>query len=146
MASTHKTVVVPDQYKGRGQQMKGLKVIEGETIPAWGVIGEYTGTMLKTLPKRSKSEYVFQVSETMFIDAEMEGNSMRFINHSCRPNAAYISVTTEGHDTAYVRAIKEIKGGEFISVDYGPTFDMPNCLCDHCWEKNRPRAQWVVKK
>jgi hypothetical protein len=82
----HKTVVVCDQYKGRGQMMKGLKVRDGESIPAWGVIAEYTGTILKKVPKTNKSHYIFQASKTMFIDAEKERNSMRFINCICTCN------------------------------------------------------------
>lgn len=99
-------------FKDQRNYHKRKKPVQQHSAPmqsSWPFPPGFTGTILKTLPKSSKSDYVFQVSDTMFIDAEMEGNTMRFINHSHRPNAAYISVTTEGHDTAYVRAIKEIK-------------------------------------
>jgi hypothetical protein len=134
----HKTVVVSDQYEGRGIVMKGLKVREGETIPAWGVIGEYTGAIVNKKNWNENSLYIFEVPKSICIDAEKEGNATRFINHACtHPNACFICVRTEGHDTVYVRAIKEIKGGQFISIDYGRNFKCNPCLCDDCWNSKK---------
>jgi hypothetical protein len=106
----HKTVVVSDQYKGRGIVMKGLKVRDGETIPAWGVIAEYTSAIVDKKDLNEDSLYIFEVPKSICIDAEKEGNAMRFINHACKnPNACFICVCTEGQDTVYVRAIKKSK-------------------------------------
>jgi hypothetical protein len=61
-----------------------------------------------------------------------------FINHACKnPNACFICVRTEGQDTVYVQAIKEIEGGQFISIDYGQNFKSSPCLCDDCWNSKK---------
>lgn len=125
--------------------MKGLKVRENESIPAWGVIGEYTGAVLDKPGLNNDSLYILEVTKSMFIDAQNEGNTTRFINHACEnPNACFVGVRTEGVDTVYVRAIRKIEGGEFISVHYGSHYKLPDCLCDDCWNSKKKKA--IAKK
>jgi hypothetical protein len=127
-----KTVVSNEFVCIDGNSIRGLKVQEKAEIPEWGVIGEYTGTIIKGKKPKSKL-YVIQVGEKEWIDAENEGNSLRFINHRCQnPNAVYISVTKEGEGSIFVKAIRKIKGGEFISINYGPDYSIVGCQCLDC--------------
>jgi SET domain-containing protein len=106
-----------------------LKVQEKEEIPKWGVIGEYTGTRSKGRKPKSKLYLI----EKEWIDAENEGNTLRFINHRCQnPNAVFISVFREGKESIFVKVIRKIKGGEFISINYGPAYSIAGCQCLDC--------------
>jgi hypothetical protein len=127
-----KTVVSNEFVCTNGNSTKGLKVQEKEEIPEWGVIGEYTGTLSKGKKPKSKL-YLIQVGEKEWIDAENEGNTLRFINHRCQnPNAVFISVIREGKESIFVKAIRTIKGGEFISINYGPDYSIVGCQCLDC--------------
>eukprot|EP00439_Symbiodinium_sp_Y106_P084074 s383_g24.t2 len=55
------------------------------------------------------------------IDAYHQGNLMRFINCSCKPNCSFKSVSAQGepHGRLQVNALRAIEVGEQLSVDYG---------------------------
>jgi SET domain-containing protein len=82
------------------------------------------------------SDYIVQVARGKYIDARNEGNLLRFINHRCKnPNAVFISVRREGIESVFVKAIKRIEGGQFISIDYGRTYKITDCKCLDCQVK-----------
>lgn len=58
--------------------------------------------------------YVMNLSETIVIDGERDGNDSRFINHSCDPNCEVIYF----NETPYIYSMCEILEGEELSFDY----------------------------
>jgi SET domain-containing protein len=58
--------------------------------------------------------FLFAVNRSVVIDAYVDGNDARFINHSCDPNCE--SEIEKGR--VYVDAIKNIRKGEELTYDY----------------------------
>ena len=68
--------------------------------------------------------FLFTLDEDWVIDGNYEGNSARWINHSCAPNCE--AVMEENEDDAraskvFIEAIRAIKAGEELTYDYGIT-------------------------
>jgi hypothetical protein len=63
--------------------------------------------------------FLFTVSRKVVIDATVDGNNARFINHSCDPNC---ESTIEG-GRVFIDAIKPIKTGTELNYDYAYTRD-----------------------
>lgn len=58
--------------------------------------------------------FLFEVDEERVIDANVGGNSARWINHSCAPNCEAVG---EG-DRIFIESIKPIRPGEELAYDY----------------------------
>jgi SET domain-containing protein len=58
--------------------------------------------------------FLFSVNRSVVIDAYVDGNDARFINHSCDPNCE--SEIERGR--VFIDAIKPIKKGEELTYDY----------------------------
>jgi hypothetical protein len=58
--------------------------------------------------------FLFVVNKKILVDAAVDGNDSRFINHSCDPNA---EVTIENR-RIFIDAIKTIRPGEELYYDY----------------------------
>lgn len=63
--------------------------------------------------------FLFIASKRTVIDAGVNGNEARFINHSCDPNCE--TVIEDGR--VYIEAIRRIKPGEELGYDYQLTWD-----------------------
>jgi hypothetical protein len=63
--------------------------------------------------------FLFSVSTRVVIDASVDGNDARFINHSCDPNCE--SVIEGGR--VFIDAIKAIRTGAELTYDYAYTRD-----------------------
>jgi hypothetical protein len=70
--------------------------------------------------------YLFTLDKKTVIDATVEGNQARYINHSCEPNCE--AVTEDGH--VYIEALRDISIGQELAYDY------------HLEYKGRYRAEW----
>ena len=57
---------------------------------------------------------LFIVDKKTVIDATREGNSARWINHSCSPNCEAV----DEKDRIYIEAIRHIRAGEELTYDY----------------------------
>ena len=57
---------------------------------------------------------LFHVEGDRFIDASVNGNDARFINHSCDPNCE--SVVADG--AIWIRSIRNIQPGAELTYDY----------------------------
>jgi len=70
----------------------------------------------------SGETYLFSPNEAFLIDGTRDGNSARFINHSCAPNCeALIFVDINGNerrDKVWLLALRDIAAGEELSFDY----------------------------
>lgn len=58
--------------------------------------------------------FLFNVNRSVVIDAYVDGNDARFINHSCEPNCE--SEIERGR--VFIDAIRDIRKGEELSYDY----------------------------
>jgi hypothetical protein len=63
--------------------------------------------------------FLFIASNRTVIDAGVDGNDARFINHSCNPNCETV---IEG-SRVYIDAIRNIKPGEELGYDYQLTWE-----------------------
>ena len=74
--------------------------------------------------------FLFTLNDEYVIDANYEGNSARWINHSCNPNCEAVLEEHEGSDRrkdrVFIEAKRAIKAGEELTYDYGITLDEPH--------------------
>lgn len=69
--------------------------------------------------EHSPHTMLFTVDEKIVIDATREGNSARFINHSCTPNCE----ANEENGHIFIETIKSIAPGEELTYDYNLVLD-----------------------
>lgn len=93
---------------------------------------EYVGEIIANEEAdRRGGKYLFELDEKRSIDGKARSNTARYINHSCRPNA-------EGLTTGrriWIWALKNIKEGEQITIDYGKAYldsHIKRCQCEKC--------------
>ena len=74
--------------------------------------------------------FLFTLNDKYIVDANQQGNSARWINHSCAPNCeAMIHVNINGdekRDKVYIEAIKPIKAGQELTYNYGIVLEVPH--------------------
>jgi|SRR5215831_4837759 len=82
--------------------------------------------------------FLFIVSNRTVIDAGVDGNEARFINHSCAPNCE----TVIDRGRVFIEAIRDIAPGEELGYDYQLTWEstddpqeLENYAC-HCGAPN----------
>ena len=63
--------------------------------------------------------FLFIASRRTVIDAGVNGNAARFINHSCAPNCE----TVIENSRVFIDAIRDIKPGEELGYDYQLTWE-----------------------
>lgn len=67
--------------------------------------------------------FLFTLNDEYVIDANYEGNSARWINHSCAPNCEAVLEEDDGDDRrkdrVFIEAVRDIKPGEELSYNYG---------------------------
>ncbi|GMR34276.1 hypothetical protein PMAYCL1PPCAC_04471 [Pristionchus mayeri] len=111
------------------------------TIPAGSFISEYTGELIGNEAANERDDkYLFETimgDRKLTIDAHFAGNSARFINHSCEPNAkvgmVYWEPSYDNHlNHVCVFASKEIRPGEEITIHYGHSWWLANITLFPC--------------
>lgn len=119
----------------------GLGLFAGEDIKRDQLIIEYTGDHINAEEADQRGgRYLFTVNEDLVIDGKDRSNIARYINHSCGPNAEAEHEITENR--IYMRASKNIKAGEEITIDYGNDYTSSDfiqaggCKCAVCLAKN----------
>ena len=72
--------------------------------------------------------FLFTLNDKYIVDANVGGNSARWINHSCAPNCrAYIEEDGGGRkDRVMIETLRAIKAGEELTYDYGIVLDVPH--------------------
>ena len=109
----------------RNSPIHGRGVYAARPIRAGERIIEYTGELIswKEADRRPPSDpddphhtFLFSLDDgKRVIDANVGGNSARWINHSCDPNCE-----TEETDSGrvYIEALRDIRSGEELHYDY----------------------------
>jgi len=72
--------------------------------------------------------FLFSIDTKIVIDAAVNGNEARFINHSCAPNCEAI----DERKRIYIEAIRDIAAGEELTYDYAYERDGTE---DEEWER-----------
>ena len=71
--------------------------------------------------------FLFTLNDEYVIDANHEGGTARWINHSCSPNCEAVLEEDDGDDRTkdrvFIEAIRDIKPGQELSYNYGITLD-----------------------
>jgi uncharacterized protein len=128
------------QTRRSGVHGKGVFAVqnlaEGETLI------EYTGEVVTWAeaqrrhphdPSDPNHTFYFHIDEDHVIDGKVNGNSARWINHSCAPNCEADEV--EGR--VFIKALRNILAGEELNYDYGLMIDeryTPKLKAEYpCW-------------
>ena len=108
--------------------MQGLGVFATMPIAAGTRLIEYAGERLTPVeadarypdvPGERHHTFLFAIDDDVVIDAAVNGNEARFINHACDPNCD--AVIEE--QRIWIDAIREIAIGEELAYDYGYVLD-----------------------
>lgn len=86
--------------------------------------------------------FLFTLNDDYIIDGSQQGNTARWINHSCAPNCrALVEESANGNprkDKVVIETLRRIKPGEELTYDYGIVLDVRHtarlkklwkCLC-----------------
>ncbi|XP_054909633.1 histone-lysine N-methyltransferase 2B-like isoform X2 [Poeciliopsis prolifica] len=96
-------------------------------IDAGEMVIEYAGTVIRAVltDKREKYYdskgigcYMFRIDDFDVVDATMQGNAARFINHSCEPNCYSRVINVDGRKHIVIFALRKIYRGEELTYDY----------------------------
>ncbi len=107
----------------RASPINGAGVFAACPIPKGTRIVEYTGEHIthEEADERYDEDamehphtYLFTLDKKTVVDATVEGNEARYINHSCEPNCK--AITEDGH--IYIQALRDIAAGEELTYDY----------------------------
>lgn len=105
----------------RGSKIHGKGVFATRRIPKGSRIIEYKGRLITEAEadKRygddeSNHTFLFLLDNDMVIDAYRDGNSARWINHSCDPNCEPM----EEGNRLFIHAVRDIKAGDELSYEY----------------------------
>ncbi len=128
------------QVRRSGVHGKGVfalvDIAEGEPLI------EYTGEIITWKealrrhphdPANPNHTFYFHIDDKHVIDGGVNGNSARWINHSCDPNCEPL----EDEGRIFIHALRNIPAGEELSFDYGLVIDMrytPKLKAEYpCW-------------
>jgi SET domain-containing protein len=110
-------------FKVRRSKVHGLGVFALRPIKKRTRIIEYLGERIshavadRRYQDHDESDnhtFLFSVDRGLVIDAGVDGNDARFINHSCGPNCESVIE----HRRVYIEALRDIAPGEELAYDY----------------------------
>ena len=122
-ASQPQTQPVNKYFELRRSSIQGQGGFAIRPIRRGTRIIEYTGERIShdEADKRYDDEgmgrhhtFLFSIDKSTVIDAAVNGNEARFINHSCAPNCEAI----DERKRIYIEAIRDIAEGEELTYDY----------------------------
>ena len=110
-------------FEIRTSPIQGLGAFATRRIPAGVRLIEYAGERLTpdqadarypdVLGERHHT-YLFAIDDDVVIDAAVDGNDARFINHSCDPNCDAVIDDAR----IWIETIRDIETGEELAYDY----------------------------
>ena len=107
----------------RPSRMHGLGAFAIRPIPAGTRLIEYAGARITPAeaderypdePGVAHLTYLFAIDDDIVLDASVDGNAARFINHSCDPNCD--AVVEDG--SIWIETIRGVAPGEELAYDY----------------------------
>lgn len=115
-------------YTVRRSRIHGSGVYAAREIPKGTRVVEYLGDRISHAQADARYEakgqddghtFLFVVNSKVVIDAGVDGNEARFINHSCDPNCETV---IEG-GRVFIEALRDIAPGEELGYEYGLTWE-----------------------
>jgi uncharacterized protein len=118
-------------FEIRESPIHGKGAFATQRIPAGIRLIEYAGERLT--PEEADARYpdepgvpqhtfLFAIDDDIVIDAGVNGNDARWINHSCEPNCDAI---VEG-GRIWIESIRTIEAGEELAYDYALVLEEPH--------------------
>ncbi len=144
------TTVTHRRIVARRSPIHGNGVFAASAIPKGEEVVQYKGKLLTHAEAdelygdggETGHTFLFTLNDDYIIDANQQGNSARWINHSCAPNCrALVEESASGDprkDKVVIETIRAIKPGEELTYDYGIVLEVPHtarlkklwvCLC-----------------
>jgi len=108
--------------------IQGTGAFATERIPSGTRLIEYAGERLTPAQADARypddeSErhhtYLFAIDDDIVVDAAVDGNDARFINHSCDPNCDAVI----DDNRIWIETIRDVEPGEELSYDYAYVLD-----------------------
>jgi len=119
----------------RESPIHGTGVYAARDIAFEEEIIEYTGRLItpaqadEQYPDDDGHTFLYILNDHYLIDAGVDGNDARWINHSCDPNCeVYLIESDDGgpaKDRLVIQAMRPIRAGEELTYDYGVAADWP---------------------
>lgn len=115
----------------RQSPIHGNGVFAAVDLPAGETLIEYQGTRITHAQadrryaggSETGHTFLFTLNERYIIDANVDGNDARWINHSCAPNCQAVLHEDPGSDRrldrVMIESLRPIKAGEELTYDYG---------------------------
>lgn len=119
------------RIKQRRSPIHGNGVFATADIPAQTELVEYQGRLLTHAQAdrlydgstETGHTFLFTLNDRYVIDANVDGNVARWINHSCNPNCRAVQEEDpKGNlrkDRVLIESLREIGKGEELTYDYG---------------------------
>lgn len=110
-------------YELRKSPIQGKGVFATRAIRKGERIAEYKGERITSkeadrrypeIEGERHHTFLFELDNGSCIDAQVGGNSARFINHSCDPNCEAV----EEDDRIFIEALRDIRKGQELVYDY----------------------------
>jgi uncharacterized protein len=110
-------------FELRPSPIQGMGAFATRRIPAGTRLIEYAGERLT--PEEADARYpdvagarhhtfLFAIDDDVVIDAAVDGNDARWINHSCEPNCD--AVIEDGR--IWIESVRDIEAGKELAYDY----------------------------
>ncbi len=74
-------------------------------------------------PAQPHHTFYFALEDGHVIDGKSQGNSAKWINHSCNPNCEATMVVGKNGQRVFIEALRDIAAGEELFYDYGLVID-----------------------
>jgi len=74
-------------------------------------------------PAQPNHTFYFSLDSGYVIDGNSQGNSAKWINHSCEPNCEATTSNGKNGQRVYIHALRDIAVGEELFYDYGLVID-----------------------
>jgi SET domain-containing protein len=109
-------------FEIRASGIQGLGAFATAFIPAGTRLIEYAGERLTTAEADARypedgsrhHTFLFAIDDDVVIDAAVDGNEARFINHSCDPNCDAVVEDMR----IWIETIRDVEPGEELAYDY----------------------------
>ena len=112
----------------RTSQVHGKGVFACVAIPAGNRVLEYRGECISWDeaqrrhphdPLQPTHTFYFSLDDSRVIDANVRGNSARWVNHACEPNCE----ARQHGERVFIYALRDISAGEELFYDYRLSLD-----------------------